>query len=630
MMGATGLLLILLLGQSEVRVWSQVSPERIYYGQSAEMVISVTGIEAPPEPVVHASDQLDFRFIGQEDRSTHTIELRGGAFQERKTLRHAFRYVITPKESGQVTLPGATLTHQGKAYRTNQPTLTVIAPEKQDRVILEIDVGRGTYSIEEPFDVTLRIWVQKLPEPWDERDPFIDRQWPRLEIPWMADLEGFQSDSPEEILRPLLSQAQHEGFQINDYTAGRNSPFDLGGLFGRRPLVRFRLKRAEDRRSGSDGEERDYFRYTLKKRFLPLRPGAFTFGPANLKGSATIDVDRKRRRYITHDFYVVGEPVSVTVRPLPEEGKPDTFTGGIGRFSFEASASPTRALVGDPITLTFEIRGEGLLERIGPPVLGIQEALTRDFKVYEDSLAGVIEKDKKTFTTNIRPRRTGVSEIPPIEFSYYSVDRQAYETVRTEPIPIQVTEAETLAGSDIVQAPAGRRRREMRETGKGIFANYTGLDAILDRPAHPGTALVAAAAASPLFYLLLLLGVTRHRRAQVDPARLRSRKAPGRATRALRGTAGIKDDRAGALRCIARALLDYVADKEGVPSAGLTPGDVAIALERRAVPEEVRGRLRSLLDACDQARFGGGREAEVRLLSEDGERLVRELERIYR
>src|SRR5690606_6515115 len=80
--------------------------------------------------------------------------------------------------------------------------------------------------------------------------------------------------------------------------------------------------------------------------YLPLRrdPGdAFGnfFGP------------QYQRREVT----IKSSAHAVNVLPLPRDNVPDSFTGAIGRFSWEVSGGPTNLNSGDPITLKATVAG---------------------------------------------------------------------------------------------------------------------------------------------------------------------------------------------------------------------------------------------------------------------------------
>ena len=108
---------------------------------------------------------------------------------------------------------------------------------------------------------------------------------------------------------------------------------------------------------------------------------------------------------IPKNLSVSSAPLTIDIRPLPTAGQPASFSGAIGRFHLEVEAHPTFLRVGDPLSMTLTVRGEGLLETVRPPALEQQDTLTRDFKVQADPPAVKTDSDAKTFTYTLRPRR---------------------------------------------------------------------------------------------------------------------------------------------------------------------------------------------------------------------------------
>jgi tetratricopeptide (TPR) repeat protein len=100
--------------------------------------------------------------------------------------------------------------------------------------------------------------------------------------------------------------------------------------------------------------------------------------------------------------------------------------------------------------LNIGIAGTGPMELVQAPPLTELSSLTADFKVADQSLAGFVRDDTKVFSTTIRPRREGISEIPPIRFSFFDPDTESYQTVISEPIAITVNKSESLALDAIV------------------------------------------------------------------------------------------------------------------------------------------------------------------------------------
>ena len=61
--------------------------------------------------------------------------------------------------------------------------------------------------------------------------------------------------------------------------------------------------------------------------------------------------------------------INITVKPLPTEGKPANFSGMVGNYSFSADFDRTELKVGEAMTLTINIKGDGLPGSITDPKL---------------------------------------------------------------------------------------------------------------------------------------------------------------------------------------------------------------------------------------------------------------------
>ncbi|PID75242.1 MAG: hypothetical protein CSB23_04465 [Deltaproteobacteria bacterium] len=150
------------------------------------------------------------------------------------------------------------------------------------------------------------------------------------------------------------------------------------------------------------------------------------------------EVERRpiRALSVEHDFTVV---------PLPEAGRPESFRGAIGDFSLEVVGAPRQVEVGEPITLTMTITGNGNFNNVEAPVFPDSPAwktypTTASFVAGSDPSAGT-----KTFEQAIVARQTGGIEIPPLVLSYFNPDLGKYLTLRSEPIPLQVAESRKKA-----------------------------------------------------------------------------------------------------------------------------------------------------------------------------------------
>jgi hypothetical protein len=158
------------------------------------------------------------------------------------------------------------------------------------------------------------------------------------------------------------------------------------------------------------------------------------------------------------------EVLKVDVVPLPEAGKPKSFTGGVGDLDIASAIDKTEVHANEPVTITVKIEGHGNVESIGEP----KANWPSNVELYDTkgvSKAGKGGVGQKTFEFLLIPREKGVLELPGLEFSYFDPKKNDYVTKKTEPFKVNVLEANpgstyvpktTAAGAQASQTPAGK------------------------------------------------------------------------------------------------------------------------------------------------------------------------------
>jgi hypothetical protein len=132
-------------------------------------------------------------------------------------------------------------------------------------------------------------------------------------------------------------------------------------------------------------------------------------------------------------------PVKVSVRPLPESGRRPGFTGAIGQFTLgQPTLSASEVIVGDPVTLTVTITGEGNLEGIGAPPLESSEAWQAFTPTAEVEREVFSSRGTKKFTYTLIPRRADLRALPVIPFAYFDPERREYLDLSVPPQAIVV------------------------------------------------------------------------------------------------------------------------------------------------------------------------------------------------
>lgn len=135
----------------------------------------------------------------------------------------------------------------------------------------------------------------------------------------------------------------------------------------------------------------------------------------------------------------VANPVrDMTVLALPLEGKPDNFSGAIGEFQLDVTASPLELAPGDPITLKMTMRGQGNFDRVQAPKLSTEKGWKTYTPASEFLKDGAAGQGKKVFEQALVLKDQSLREIPTVEFSYFDPVKTVYKTLSVDAVPFKL------------------------------------------------------------------------------------------------------------------------------------------------------------------------------------------------
>jgi hypothetical protein len=172
-----------------------------------------------------------------------------------------------------------------------------------------------------------------------------------------------------------------------------------------------------------------------------LKPGTFTFPPSVVEGLAYQQDPSGKRVYASAKLHAETQAATITVAPFPEEGKPTSFSGAIGKFSLKTQLlTPREMLVGDKIVLQIDIVGDPMnFETVQVPDLCCQPGFSGLFRQSDLLPLGSVTGNVKQFKAEMRPLSAAIKAIPPVEFSSFDPDAKKYLIQQSDPIPIRVS-----------------------------------------------------------------------------------------------------------------------------------------------------------------------------------------------
>jgi len=206
-----------------------------------------------------------------------------------------------------------------------------------------------------------------------------------------------------------------------------------------------------------DGE-----RYTVQQIDVPLvavGAGTRTIGPAMLTAQVPASNERSRRndpfadspfrafRDVTSET-LTADAIPLTIRPLPDEGKPAGFAGLIGHFSLSVQPSASAVKLGESLTLDVELSGDGSLTGFHLP----SPAADAGYRVYDADPTVSAEVDegnfiaKASFRLAVVPEHEGTLTIPGLHVPYFDPEKGGYAWLDSGPVQIDVQPGEANAG----------------------------------------------------------------------------------------------------------------------------------------------------------------------------------------
>ncbi|MEO6537443.1 MAG: BatD family protein [Ferruginibacter sp.] len=152
---------------------------------------------------------------------------------------------------------------------------------------------------------------------------------------------------------------------------------------------------------------------------------------------------------ISQSVSLSSKPLVITVKPLPEAGKPSSFTGAVGEFKIEAALAKGNFSSDETGVLAVKISGHGNLQLVTAPEINWPAAVEAFEPKLFDNLVNttVPVSGNKIFQFSFAVQKEGKYTIPALLFSYFDCKSNSYKTISTQPIPFKVTKATGISAT---------------------------------------------------------------------------------------------------------------------------------------------------------------------------------------
>lgn len=396
-------------------------------GRPVQLEIQVTGASNPKPPGGITVDGLDIRSAGvsrQYQMQNFNV-----------SYSFTYNYTIMPWRAGTFQIPPQVVDVGGKTLRTPELTLNVIASAggqsaRQGRRsdnrgnldpaqvgFVEMMLPKNTAYVGEMIPVQIRVGLNR-------RAP-VESLGSGMQIAG----QGFTTQKMPEP-RQTVETINGQSYQIFIFktaiSAARTGRIEVGPA-EINPVVRVA-------RSGQRNPSlpRDLFDDPFFNNF---------FNDPALAPSMPKEINLK------------SESTTIEVKPLPPNAPPG-FSGAVGTFVLKADANPKKAQAGDPVTVAAAVTGRGNFDRVTAPVLQDERgwhSYPPSDKFKQDDDVGI--SGTKTFETVLSAKERK-DKLPSLGFTFFDPLKEAYVTLKSEEIPLQIEGGAAPAPAPAVAAAA--------------------------------------------------------------------------------------------------------------------------------------------------------------------------------
>lgn len=359
-------------------------------------------------------------------------------------------YLLMPQKAGKLVIDAAQVKVKGKIYKSNTLTITVLnqlsgSGNTNPNPIVNVPSFPGTKG-GNSSNADNREYILKKGE-----DPIAKIQknlFVQAEVNKNTCYEGEPITATYKLYTRLKSVSRvtkrpsFNGFSVVEMTQPESMDFQPDQFNGK-PV---------------------YSTVIRKVQLFPLQSGELTLEPVEIssqvrflkageKQNSNNSFDNLFNEFFDdemlngeteeHNLIQQSKPVTITVKPLPEAGKPANFNGAVGTFAVETVLNNADIAANGTGTLKVIIRGKGNLSMINAPVIdwpkGIEAFEPASRENIDNSTTPV--SGTKTFEYPFTVNEKGKYIIPAVNLSYFNPQTGVYQTANSSVLNFTVNKA---------------------------------------------------------------------------------------------------------------------------------------------------------------------------------------------
>ena len=503
-----------------------------------------------------------------------------------QSFSKTYTYFLTPKKKGKIVLGQAEVNINGEVYKTSPIEIEIISavekpndPNNNDNIIdgnihLVAEISKNNPYLNEGITVTYKLYF---------RNPIS-----------ISDVQELESPSYGDFWSHLI-----------------------------------KIGRAEINMRGSYKGE-PYNEVIWRKAVLyPQKTGKLILEPLTLNLSLNLPSNRKDlfgRRILTQaqKMITTGKNI-IRVKGLPQNNKPDDFSGAVGEFDFDVILNKNALKATESFQVKIKVKGKGNLKLFNLPPINVPNTLEVYEPEHEENIQITVSGMEGFIEDNytIVPEYQGKYPIPPVKFTYFNPQTALYKTLDSQDLLVDVFDG-PQAGSKRANMVVSESK-QIIETSENAF-RFIKLNTELT-PVNKKIFWMSNRFWILLFTPLLLI-ITAYLfkffvfEKTEDASTSKQRKAQYLAKKYLSSAKKVFHNQILFYEALERALHNYLKAKLKIETTELSKSKIEILLLDKKVKKQTALDYVSVIENCELARYAPGSSVNIQSDFEKASRLI--------
>lgn len=582
-------LLLLLFGSSLVaQVQFEAKVSKTTLGLNERLRIEFSMNADGDNFVPPSFEASGFKVVGGPSQSVSQSWVNG-----RSSFNKSYIYVLLPTQKGQLTIRQASIEINNQIYKTSPIKINVTNAVQLPRDPNEAPVATADDNIHLVADIS--------------------KVNPYLNEPITVVYKLYFSDNVLVTGSTQLNKPKYNDFWNQDIEIKQLVP-EEGTFKGQR------------------------YHYAVVKKVVlyPQKSGKLEIEPLTLDIDCQVPTNRRnfwgQALMVQDSKRVSAGSKIINVKALPEAGKPEDFTGAVGRFDFQVKPSKTVLKNGESMDLNVSVVGTGNLKLFTLPKPVLPSALEMYDPIHDENvntpLTGMSGRISDKYT--IIPQYKGNYQIKPMRFTYFDLASGRYKTITSQPITINVMDGPSVASGE--KTNPGDVAKTKVEVAKSFayIKQQTTLQP-MEKEDFLGSGLFYSLVFLPFLAIpLLVVGKRRKDASDNDVVGNKIRKSNALAKKYLGEAKKHLGNKEPFYIALEKAMHNFLKAKLNIETSEMSKEKISeLLLSRKANPETVSEFI-TLSENCELARYAYSSESAIQNDYDKAVVIISELEKQLR